>query len=795
MTNPTFGAIILIPPKFRKMKTRLLLAMWLLPCFTSELPAQIWQTEILRTDIIGAWCRTADFDLDGDTDILVQAGDSVYWHENLQPGWEAHLIDPTFYNSTYSWVDVQDFDGDGDPDVLKAPTTGAPPYPLTWNENLGGGESWGKHLILEASNYVGWMQGSYGDLDSDGDLDIVVPEYTTQNTGYLYWLEYQSNTGTYVQHFIKSGDAVASTVADVDGDGDLDVVATQTGVSWLENQLPDTTWVEHQVEAAGAALHLVVESADLNGDGLPEIISNPLFAGNDKIVAYANPGWQPTDVIVATGVLLGEVGDINNDGEIDITYGSTGFTGIPQALAWAENQDNGTTWVLHDITAPKTTQLFCSGLSDIDGDGDSDMVSLDFNTNTGSGNVFWASNPLIDANAARINLHSVTTTRQIGINGGYTLNGSYMNNTARPKLENPDYFGEAGIYPKSVVITDDYGNSGSLGTITANNNIDLFFFGTFSKLEPTLVQFTEAELDSLYAWSKRGGKLIIASSSAVLPFWDPTVLNSRWGFGIEFQQPSIQIFPSSTGINTTIFDGPFGTVSSATEGGSAQGYFNGLSEDVVVLGEDASGNITLVLDCKTLDLIIADGDAYNSLGGVSAGPVIQNNNDRFWLNTIAYMDQLQDPPVVVLDGNTLSVSGYLSYQWLLNGQPIDGATDSTYTPAVGGNYSVLVSMSCGCEVTSEEVFITVNGVENPNPELEMSMSPNPATDWATLTLSPQKGEPVQVEMFDVNGRLVKSFEVKNAAPASFNLEGLKTGTYFIRVFNEKGMAVIRLVKI
>lgn len=777
------------------MKTRLLLALWLLPCFTSELFAQIWETEILRTDIIGAWCRTADFDLDGDTDILVQAGDSVYWHENLQPGWEAHLIDPTFFNSAYAWVDVRDFDGDGDPDVFKAPTTGAPPYPITWNENVNGGETWVKHSILEAANYVGWMQGSYGDLDGDGDLDIVVPEYNTLNTGYLYWLENQENTGTYMKHFIKNGDAVASTVADVDGDGDLDVIATQAGVSWMENQLPDTTWVEHQVEDLGPAIHLIVESADLNGDGLPEIISNPLFAGNDKIVAYTNPGWEPIDIIAAAGVLLGEVGDVDNDGDVDVTYGGTGFTGIPQAFGWAENQNNGDSWTLHDITLPKTSQLFATGLSDIDGDGDVDMVSLDFNTSTGSGDVFWAANPLIDANAPRIRLHSITSARMTGINGGYTLDGSYMNTNARLKLENPGNFSDAGIYPKPVEITDAYFDAGSLETITGNNNIDLFFFGTFSKLEPTLVQFTDAELDSLHAWSKRGGKLIIAASSAVLPFWDPSVLNARWGFGIEFQQPALQILPTAAGIGTTIFDGPFGNVPSATEGGAAQGYFNALPEDAVVLGEDANGHITLVLDCATLDLIIADGDAYNSLGGVSAGPDVLNDNDRFWLNTIAYMDQLQGPPVVAQNDNTLSAGGYLSYQWLLDGEPVAGATDSIFTPSVSGNYSVLVSMSCGCQSTSKEVFVAVSDVVGPAPEFEISVFPNPATGWVTLNLPTHGTELFQMQIFDVNGRLLSSFEIQGGSPARLDLSAFSRGSYFLKVFNEKGTGVARLVKI
>lgn len=378
------------------------ISIWISFLFTgvfyfSELKAQstIWPIETLRTDITGAWIRTGDFDNDGDPDILIQSGDSIFWHENLKPGWAPHLIDSTFYNSFAGWVDVMDLDNDGDPDVLKVPISDQTPNPLTWNENLSNGASWENHLILHTPNFIGWMQHAYGDLDGDNDIDIIVPEYNMENTGSLYWLENENGSPNFIRHPLVSGNIYSSSLADLDGDGDLDIVTGVNDVHWLENLLPDTAWTSHEVAGPGFSPYLIGTCSDFNSDGTVDILANPHSGGDDSLIYYSNPGWQVRSIHPGTGIFLGETGDLDNDGDLDVTYGGGGFTGIPLALGWAENQNAGTQWILHDITDTTTHQIFCSGLADFDGDGDLDMVSIDLNTNIGLASVFWAANPLI----------------------------------------------------------------------------------------------------------------------------------------------------------------------------------------------------------------------------------------------------------------------------------------------------------------------------------------------------------------------------------------------------------------
>lgn len=376
------------------MKTRLLLALWLLPCYASFLFAQEWEIETIRDSISGAWSRAADFDQDGDPDMLVQAGDSILWYENLHPSWAEHLIDPTFFNSVYGYVDVVDVDGDGDMDVIKVPSTlGDGTDELTWNENIDNGANWEKHLIITMVATAAWFQNAYGDLDGDGDLDISVAEYDFVNPtplGSLYWME--QTPGGWVKHPLKNGNHWLSSIADHDNDGDLDIMASWDSIFWLENQLPLEDWTTHFV-ASSVNAGWIGTSTDMTGDGLADIISVP-SESNGGLSVFLNPGWEETTIHPAYGLYSGVPGDIDGDGDQDMPYGGAGF-GFVLPFGWAENQDNGTSWILHDIMPPTPLQIIPTGVADMDGDGDMDLVALTFNTDTGLGSAFWAANPMI----------------------------------------------------------------------------------------------------------------------------------------------------------------------------------------------------------------------------------------------------------------------------------------------------------------------------------------------------------------------------------------------------------------
>jgi hypothetical protein len=65
----------------------------------------------------------------------------------------------------------------------------------------------------------------------------------------------------------------------------------------------------------------------------------------------------------------------------------------------------------------------------------------------------------------------------------------------------------------------------------------------------------------------------------------------------------------------------------------------------------------------------------------------------------------------VLTANATAGSGAIdTYQWLLTGNPISGATNSTYTAAVPGSYTVTVINTNGCSTTSAAFIVIENAL-------------------------------------------------------------------------------------
>lgn len=194
-----------------------------------------------------------DLNGDGRTDILLSDRSYIInpdgtrrydlrgsrWLEQTGNGWENRTIG--FGGGETKFLHVADYDGDGREDVLDG--VSGPTYNKTFlRRNLGQWGPWQETPIPQPGN-VGWYQDvKTGDLDGDGDLDLVF-SYSHADGGLsgAVWLR-RAAGGTYERHEISGPEGTKFDnveLVDVDGDGDLDVITTeqieQLGIIWYEN--------------------------------------------------------------------------------------------------------------------------------------------------------------------------------------------------------------------------------------------------------------------------------------------------------------------------------------------------------------------------------------------------------------------------------------------------------------------------------------------------------------------------------------------------------------------------------
>jgi len=329
----------------------------------------------------------ADMDNDGDMDIVSANhgpsfsgdDDAIAWYENdgaADPSWTAADITTNVMDWPRS-VFVADFDNDGDMDIVSAFDDNT--YnKLVWLENDGAADpSW---MLSEISTNVGPEQVFAADMDNDGDIDILGTSYSA---GAISWYENNlppTKTQTYTAADIATSatEAISVFAADMDGDGDMDIVSASVDdntIAWYENDGaadPSFTAADIATSAEGA---YSVFAADMDGDGDIDIVSASY--ADDTIAWYENDGAEnPTftaaDIATnASGAASVFAADMDNDGDMDIVSASFG----DHTIAWYENDGVANPSFTAADIATNATGAASVFAADMDGDGDMDIIS------------------------------------------------------------------------------------------------------------------------------------------------------------------------------------------------------------------------------------------------------------------------------------------------------------------------------------------------------------------------------------------------------------------------------------
>ncbi|MCA9137604.1 MAG: VCBS repeat-containing protein [Planctomycetales bacterium] len=260
---------------------------------------------------------------------------------------------------------------------------------------------WPSHPEVEVKRLATLLQPVHTevcDLDQDGRQDLLVADIGEFNAadsdlGRVIWLQRNSDSETFRTHVLAEGlsRTADARAGDLDGDGDIDVLVATFGwrnsgrTFMLVNQGKDQDGIpqfeSREVDPRHGPIH--VPLVDFDGDGDLDFITL-ISQEHERIELFTNDGtghfenqliWAAPDPAYGSSGI--ELVDMDGDGDLDVLYtNGDSFDRGPKpfhSVQWLEN-DGKLPMQRHEIGLMTGVSNATGG--DFDGDGDVDVIAV-----------------------------------------------------------------------------------------------------------------------------------------------------------------------------------------------------------------------------------------------------------------------------------------------------------------------------------------------------------------------------------------------------------------------------------
>lgn len=791
-----------------------------------------------------------DIDGDGDLDMMVgfgydynystgtyNYGGFVYYENtgtSTLPAFAAPILNPFGLTEVggygYSAPTFADIDGDGDMDMISG-MNGYYDY-STYTYSSGGFKYYENTGTTAAPAFAAPITNAFGltdvgyskstphlvDIDGDGDFDLISGASSVYNNfpnnvgGFAYYENTGTTTGPAFAAKVTNpfgltdpsnpGRNTAPTVADLNNDGDLDLL---TGIRngdliYYPGCSPTTATISPTVACSYAAPSgNILTSTNTYMDTIPNASGcDSIITINLTVNPIANQTISSTTLVAcdngsATIDLTSQAGisyylrDNTNDTIVDGPLAGTG-NGI------SLNTGPVSSAMTYNVYGEGSTPSKALNFDDVD-----DYVDAGTGINLANNSFtieFWAKKSAGSTGDDHIiGLGENTTTNNalhVGFRGNNNFTFAFFGNdldvSASFTNSNWNHWAvtfdaitkERRIYQNGTLVANDLSSSNFLGTgnlkigraYNANNNI---FNG---------------ELDEVRIWN------VARTTSEISANMNICLTGTETGLAAYYQ------FEDGAGSST---------LTDLTANGN-----NGTLINMNPVNDWVAGS-TVCSTCNmemTQIITVNVGQATASTISPTACISYTSPSGNVWTTSNTYMDTI--PNVSGCDSvmtinltinsvdTSTSIAGFVitsnetgsgaTYRWLdcnNSNAIISGQTNVNYTASVNGDYAVEVTVN-GCVDTSACVNMVVTNVVDFNLS-NVNIYPNPMRNQFTIDLGALINN-TQLTVVSIEGKMIYNDVAVKSSKVTLDASDWSKGVYFVRIQNEKTFKTVKLIK-